>query len=132
MSLYTRKLIAQLSKAHMALNKQMTSNNFSFSGTDHRGEKVMSASKAVRQMQSSEFGDPSDSGRKADCLFMFGEIELSNIEFKRDGIDETEIRVQNRKNVRLGRCLQEIHSTYGVEAPSVLMADVIGIYGVCN
>ncbi|KAG9068817.1 hypothetical protein KI688_011103 [Linnemannia hyalina] len=86
--------------------------------------KVMLASKAVRQMQSSEFGDPSDCGRKADCLFMFGEIELSNIEFKRDNIDETEIRVQNRKNVRLGRCLQESQAAYGVEAPSVLMADV--------
>ncbi|KAF9549959.1 hypothetical protein EC957_002019 [Mortierella hygrophila] len=98
--------------------------------TMHTGEKVMLASKAVRQMQSSEFGDPSDCGRKADCLFMFGEIELSNIEFKRDNIDETEIRVQNRKNVRLGRCLQESQAAYGVEAPSVLMADVAGYTGV--
>ena len=77
-------------------------------------------------MQSSEFGDPSDSGRKADCLFMMGDIELSNIEFKRQGIDETEIRIQNRKNVRLGRCLQESHAKYGIEAPSILMADVVG------
>ncbi|KAF9145342.1 hypothetical protein BGX30_009352 [Mortierella sp. GBA39] len=98
--------------------------------TMHTGEKVMLASKAVRQMQSSEFGDPSDCGRKADCLFMFGEIELSNIEFKRDNIDETEIRIQNRKNVRLGRCLQESQAAYGVEAPSVLMADVAGYIGV--
>ncbi|GJJ74983.1 hypothetical protein EMPS_07341 [Entomortierella parvispora] len=98
--------------------------------TFHTGEKVMAASKAVRQMQSSEFGDPSDSGRKADCLFMMGDIELSNIEFKRQGIDETEIRIQNRKNVRLGRCLQESHAKYGIEAPSVLMADVAGYSGV--
>ncbi|KAF9975897.1 hypothetical protein BGZ65_008057 [Modicella reniformis] len=98
--------------------------------TIHTGEKAMLASKAMRQMQSAEYGDPSDSGRKTDCLFMFGDIELSNIEFKRPNISETDVSIQNRKNVRLGRCLQESHLGFGVERPNVLMADVSGYVGV--
>ncbi|KAF9084652.1 hypothetical protein BGX27_003737, partial [Mortierella sp. AM989] len=94
--------------------------------TLHTGEKAMLASKAMRQMQSAEFGDPSESGRKSDCLFMFEEIELSNIEFKKPGISETDLGVQNRKNIRLGRCLQEAHVAFGAVEPSVLMGDVSG------
>ncbi|KAG0354822.1 hypothetical protein BC939DRAFT_524459 [Gamsiella multidivaricata] len=98
--------------------------------TIHTGEKVMLASKTMRQMQSAEFGDTSDSGRKTDCLFMFGDIELSNIEFKKPNISQTELGVQNRKNIRLGRCLLEARAAFGVEAPSVLMADVSGYVAV--
>ncbi|KAF9998316.1 hypothetical protein BGZ79_008003 [Entomortierella chlamydospora] len=94
------------------------------------GEKAMLASKIIRQMQSSEFGDPSDMGRRADCLFMFDDIEISNIEFKKPSTSEAEIGLQNRKNVRLGRCLQQGFVEFGVAEPSVVMADVAGYVAV--
>jgi hypothetical protein len=71
------------------------------------GEKLLEASKVIKQMQSSEYGDVSDSGRKVDCIFMYDDIELSNIEFKNEDTPERELAVQNRKNIRLARCLQE-------------------------
>ncbi|KAF9377651.1 hypothetical protein BGX21_003133 [Mortierella sp. AD011] len=94
------------------------------------GEKAMLASRIIRQMQSSEFGDPSDMGRRADCLFMFDDIEISNIEFKKPSTSEAEIGLQNRKNVRLGRCLQQGFVEFGVAEPSVVMADVAGYVAV--
>ncbi|KAI8598600.1 hypothetical protein EDD21DRAFT_183002 [Dissophora ornata] len=80
-----------------------------------RGEKVLEASKVMKQMQSSEYGDISDSGRKVDCIFMYENIELSNIEFKKEDASERDLAIQNRKNVRLARCLQEAHAAIGVK-----------------
>ncbi|KAG0219814.1 hypothetical protein BGW41_008145, partial [Actinomortierella wolfii] len=88
------------------------------------GERMLEASKALRQQQAAEFGDLSDAGRKVDLAFVHKGIELSNIEFKKAGIGAMEIAVQCRKNIRLGRCLQEQHRQYGVEDPSVVMGDV--------
>ncbi|KAF8937738.1 hypothetical protein BGZ58_002229 [Dissophora ornata] len=79
------------------------------------GEKVLEASKVMKQMQSSEYGDISDSGRKVDCIFMYENIELSNIEFKKEDASERDLAIQNRKNVRLARCLQEAHAAIGVK-----------------
>lgn len=59
------------------------------------GEKVLEASKLIKQMQSMEYGDASDSGRKVDSVFMHNDAELSNIEDS----SEQELAVQNRKNV---------------------------------
>lgn len=73
--------------------------------TIHTGEKVLEASKLMKQMQSTEYGDVSDSGRKVDCIFMYEDVELSNIEFKNEDSSERELGLQNRKNVRLARCL---------------------------
>ncbi|KAG0226732.1 hypothetical protein BGW42_003456 [Actinomortierella wolfii] len=47
------------------------------------GEKILEASKVLRQQQASEYGEVSDTGRKVDLIFMYEDIELSNIEFKR-------------------------------------------------
>lgn len=90
---------------------------------------MLEASKVMRHMQSLEHGDVSDAGRKVDCIFMYKGIELSNIEFKRAEIGERDLAIQNRKNVRLARCIQEVHASLGVEYPSVFMADV---HGKCN
>ncbi|KAF9423932.1 hypothetical protein BGZ76_003594 [Entomortierella beljakovae] len=98
--------------------------------TLHTGEKILESSKLLRQMQSSEHGDVSDWGRKVDCMFMHSEIELSNIEFKCPNICPKEIAIQNRKNIRLARCIQESHLAMGASSSSVIMADVIGFTGV--
>ncbi|KAF9969070.1 hypothetical protein BGZ73_008741 [Actinomortierella ambigua] len=94
------------------------------------GERMLEASKVLRQQQAAEFGDLSDAGRKVDLAFVHKGIELSNIEFKRPGIGAMDITVQCRKNIRLGRCLQEQHRQYGVQEPSVIMGDVAGFIGV--
>ncbi|KAF9971307.1 hypothetical protein BGZ73_005765 [Actinomortierella ambigua] len=94
------------------------------------GERMLEASKVQRQQQAAEFGDLSDAGRKVDLAFVHKGIELSNIEFKRPGIGAMDITVQCRKNIRLGRCLQEQHREYGVQEPSVIMGDVAGFIGI--
>ncbi|KAG0278379.1 hypothetical protein BGZ96_002406 [Linnemannia gamsii] len=93
------------------------------------GEKVLESSKIMRQLQSAEYGDVSESGQKVDMLSMFDGIEVSNVEFKRPGATEQDLAIQNRKNVRLARCIQEAHAALGVTDPSVLMADVAGFVG---
>ena len=85
----------------------------------------------MRQKQSAEFGDVADSGRKVDCMFRFKDIELSNIEFKAPGISERDVAIQNRKNVRLARCIQEAHASVGANDSQILMADVSGMNDSC-
>ncbi|KAF9968218.1 hypothetical protein BGZ73_000207 [Actinomortierella ambigua] len=91
------------------------------------GERMLEASKVLRQEQAAEFGDLCDAGRKVDLAFLHKGIELSNIEFKKPGIGAMDITVQCRKNIRLGRCLQEQHRRYGVQEPSVIMGNVAGL-----
>ncbi|KAG0226071.1 hypothetical protein BGW42_003930 [Actinomortierella wolfii] len=68
-------------------------------------------------------------GRKVDCIFVAEDMEISNIEFKRPNISGTEIAIQNRKNVRQARCIQESLCSLGVQEPVVYMADVQGYAG---
>ncbi|KAI8606386.1 hypothetical protein EDD21DRAFT_233384 [Dissophora ornata] len=96
----------------------------------HTGEKALEASKTLRQMQSMEFGEASEAGRKVDCIFKYLDIEMSNIEFKCADISERDLAIQNRKNIRLARCIQESHVAIGVHDPCVLMADVFGFVGI--
>ncbi len=84
----------------------------------------MEASKIVRQQQAAEYSEVSDCGRKVDCIFMLEGLEISNIEFKRPSCTERDLALQNRKNVRLARCIQEAHVTLGVEDASVMITDV--------
>ncbi|KAI8602467.1 hypothetical protein EDD21DRAFT_74722 [Dissophora ornata] len=91
------------------------------------GERMLEASKVLRQQQATEFGDLCEGGRKVDLAFVHKGIELPNIEFKRPGIGAMDIAVQCRKNIRLGRCIQEQHRKYGVNEPSVIMGDVAGV-----
>ncbi|KAF9577934.1 hypothetical protein BGW38_006559, partial [Lunasporangiospora selenospora] len=76
----------------------------------HTGEKVLAASKVMRQMQTGEYSDVSDTGLKVDGLFRYNDIELSNIELKSPEIGSRDLAIQNRKNVRLACCLQEAHA----------------------
>ncbi|KAH7042484.1 hypothetical protein BKA57DRAFT_126247 [Linnemannia elongata] len=94
--------------------------------TIQTGEKALEASKVVRRQQAAEYGEVSEAGRKVDCLFAFESIELSNVEFKLRGALDKEIAIQNRKNIRLGRALQEAHARHGASDVSVFMADVAG------
>lgn len=97
--------------------------------TIQTGEKALEASKVVRRQQAAEYGEVSEAGRKVDCLFAFESIELSNVEFKLRGALDKEIAIQNRKNIRLGRALQEAHARHGASDVSVFMADVAGFVG---
>ncbi|KAG0067710.1 hypothetical protein BGZ89_005770, partial [Linnemannia elongata] len=92
--------------------------------TIQTGEKALEASKVVRRQQAAEYGEVSEAGRKVDCLFAFESIELSNVEFKLRGALDKEIAIQNRKNIRLDRALQEAHARHGAGDVSVFMADV--------
>ncbi|KAF9163284.1 hypothetical protein DFQ26_002740 [Actinomortierella ambigua] len=94
------------------------------------GERVLESSKIVRQQQSAEFGDVSDSGRKLDMLFTYNGLDISNVEFEKPKTTEQELAIQHRKNIRLARCIQEHHAKLGIEEPSILMADVAGFVGV--
>ncbi|KAF9429108.1 hypothetical protein BGZ76_001801 [Entomortierella beljakovae] len=88
------------------------------------GETALAASKIMKKLQNMEYGDVSESGRKVNCIFVVEGIEVSNIEFKRPNVSDTDIAIRNRKNVRLARCIQEELSTIGMEEPVVYMADV--------
>ncbi|KAF9292919.1 hypothetical protein BGZ74_000116 [Mortierella antarctica] len=88
------------------------------------------ASKIMRQRHAAEYSEISECGRKVDCLFMYEGLEISNIEFKRPGSTERDPALQNRKNVRLARCIQEAHIALGVEDASVMMADIAGFIGI--
>jgi hypothetical protein len=52
-------------------------------------------------MQTAEYNDVSDAGRKLDCLFMVNDVELSNIEVKHPGSSRVDLTIQNRKNIWL-------------------------------
>lgn len=67
-----------------------------------------------------------ETGRKVDCLFTFDGIELSNLEIKHADISKNELAIQNKKNIRLARCIQEAHVALGVKDARVFMADVCG------
>ncbi|KAG0042925.1 hypothetical protein BGZ90_009254, partial [Linnemannia elongata] len=86
--------------------------------------RPLEAFKVVRRQQAAEYGEVSEAGRKVDCLFAFESIELSNVEFKLRGALDKEIAIQNRKNIRLDRALQEAHARHGASDVSVFMADV--------
>lgn len=87
---------------------------------------MLEASKIMRKWQTEEYGDVSEAGRKVDCLFMFDGIELSNLEIKHPDISKNELGIQNKKNIRLARCIQEAHVALGVKDACVIMADVCG------
>ncbi|CAO3566524.1 unnamed protein product [Mortierella alpina] len=94
------------------------------------GEGMLESSKLLRKQQAVEFGDLCDAGRKVDLAFAFEDIEVSNIEFKRPDLPNKSITIDSRKNIRLGRCIQEMHKDFGVQDPSVIMGDVFGFVGI--
>ncbi|KAG0325934.1 hypothetical protein BGZ99_010387 [Dissophora globulifera] len=93
------------------------------------GEKALEASKIMRRMQRDEYGEPSDVGRKVDCVFMFDGIELSNIELKSKNASQRDVSVQLRKNIGLARCIQELDLSFGMNKAPVVMGDIQGFVG---
>ncbi|KAF9897550.1 hypothetical protein BX616_005373 [Lobosporangium transversale] len=88
------------------------------------GETMLEASKVMKKLQQMEHGEVTDAGKRVNCIFVAGGIEISNIEFKRPNVSGAEVAIQNRKNVRLARCIQEGLASFGVNEPVVYMADV--------
>jgi len=87
---------------------------------------VIITSKDVQVILNREFGDYSPYGRKADMLFK-SRTEMCNFEFKADGTSPTDMMTQNRKNIRLNRCILENLRKIGVLSPRILFADIKGI-----
>ncbi|KAF9109163.1 hypothetical protein BGX27_007925 [Mortierella sp. AM989] len=92
------------------------------------GETVVIASKGVQEILNKEFGDHSTYGRKADMLFK-SKSELCNFEFKAEGTSPSEMLIQNRKNIRLNRCIFEHLRRLGVSRPRIIFADFQGFSG---
>ncbi|ORZ18296.1 hypothetical protein BCR41DRAFT_421543 [Lobosporangium transversale] len=92
------------------------------------GETVVIAAKGVQEILNKEFGDHSTYGRKADMLFK-SKSELCNFEFKAEGTPPSEMLIQNRKNIRLNRCILEHLRRLGVSRPRIVFADFQGFSG---
>jgi hypothetical protein len=62
------------------------------------------------------------------CLWI--EFELGKTRFdwfdKKQWTCTKDLIIQNKKNVRLARGIQEAHSRFGIKDPSILMADIYG------
>jgi hypothetical protein len=98
--------------------------NFFFPSIDS-GETVIITSKDVQIILNREFGDHSPYGRKADMLFK-SRTELCNFEVKPEGTSPTDMMTQNRKNIRLNRCILENLRKLGVARPRILFVDFKG------
>ncbi|KAG0089866.1 hypothetical protein BGZ93_005949 [Podila epicladia] len=81
-------------------------------------ERMLESSKLLRKQQAVEFGELCDTGRK---------VEVSDIEFKWPDLPNQFITIQNRKNIRLGRC---VHKDSGVQDPSVIIGGDFGFVGI--
>ncbi|KAF9996591.1 hypothetical protein BGZ80_007210, partial [Entomortierella chlamydospora] len=70
------------------------------------------------------FGELLDAGRKVDSVFMFDGIELPDIGVKFQNASPRGVSIQLRKNVRLTRCIQELHLSFRMNEAPVVMGDV--------
>ncbi|KAF9991590.1 hypothetical protein BGZ79_004251, partial [Entomortierella chlamydospora] len=73
------------------------------------GECVSDSSKKVKSILDEEFDEFGKFGRKIDLTFYSGEYELENCEFKLPGAPDIDVKIQNRKNIRLNRAIMESH-----------------------
>jgi len=73
----------------------------------------LDASKLLKQQQASEYGEISDSGRKVNLIFMFNNIELSNVEFKRADISSGDVTVQCPTRKMSARACDKQHMHHG-------------------
>ncbi|KAI7830770.1 hypothetical protein BC939DRAFT_261085 [Gamsiella multidivaricata] len=94
--------------------------------TLHTGEQILSSSKVVNKGLQLEFGDMAESGRRCDMLFRSGAVELANIEIKTVAQSGSVPVCQNRKNVRLNRCVRVALQELGMENATVIAGDIVG------
>jgi len=60
-------------------------------------------------------------------------LELANLEFKVGEAKDLDIKIQNRKNVRLNRAIMEAqHEACGGNKSSILFLDFQGSYRMCT
>ncbi|KAG9322894.1 hypothetical protein KVV02_002403 [Mortierella alpina] len=97
--------------------------------TIHTGEQILNASKVVKKGLQLEFGDMAESGRRCDLFFRSGAVELANIEIKSPTQSGSVPICQNRKNVRLNRCIQLALEELGMEDATVIGGDIVGYLG---
>ncbi|KAF9984133.1 hypothetical protein BGZ75_004277 [Mortierella antarctica] len=95
--------------------------------TIHTGEQILNASKVVTKGLQLEFGDMAESGRRCDLFFRSGAVELANIEIKSPAQSGSVPVCQNRKNVRLNRCIQLALEELGMEDATVIGGDIVGM-----
>ncbi|KAF9943377.1 hypothetical protein BGZ67_000057 [Mortierella alpina] len=95
--------------------------------TIHTGEQILNASKVVTKGLQLEFGDMAESGRRCDLFFRSGAVELANIEIKSPAQSGSVPVCQNRKNVRLNRCIQLALEEPGMEDATVIGGDIVGM-----
>ncbi|KAF8980310.1 hypothetical protein BGZ46_004385 [Entomortierella lignicola] len=77
----------------------------------------------MRSILDEEFDEFGRFGRKIDLTFYSGEYELANCELKLPDAPVLDIKIQNRKNIRLNRGIMESHlETSGLKS-NVLFFD---------
>ncbi|KAG0247756.1 hypothetical protein BG011_000964 [Mortierella polycephala] len=96
---------------------------------DAMGDQMLNCTKVVRKELQAEFGDISDSGRRCDLFFRSGENELANLEIKPPSRCGSILAQQNRKNVRINRCIQLALHEVGLDT-AVIAGDIVGFFGV--
>ncbi|KAF9160465.1 hypothetical protein BGX21_003077 [Mortierella sp. AD011] len=94
---------------------------------EHLGECVSDSSKKVKSILDEEFDEFGKFGRKIDLTFYSGEYELANCEFKLPDAPEIDVKIQNRKNIRLNRAIMESHLEASGLKLNVLYFDYQGI-----
>ncbi|KAG0330318.1 hypothetical protein BGZ99_006011 [Dissophora globulifera] len=79
------------------------------------GDTMLGASKKTKKLQFLEHGDVSESGRNVNCIFVAEGTEISNIEFKRPNVSETEATIQNQRMSNLPDAFKKIYARLGGE-----------------
>jgi hypothetical protein len=86
---------------------------------------MLNCTKVVRKELRAELGDISDNGRRCDLFFRSGESELANLEIKPPSRGGSIVIQQNRKNIRINRCIQLALHEVGLDVP-VIAGDIVG------
>ncbi|KAG0301333.1 malate DEHYDROGENASE, NAD-dependent [Dissophora globulifera] len=101
-------------------------------GLDHIEQIVETLHTLREELRAKElgFGDMAESGRRCDMLLRSGAVEQANIEIKPSMQGGSVPVFQNRKNVRLNRCVQLSLLELGMEDASVIAGDIdfLGIF----
>ncbi|KAF9431489.1 hypothetical protein BGZ76_000240 [Entomortierella beljakovae] len=89
-------------------------------------ECVSESSKSVKAILDEEFDNVRKFGRKDDLIFYADGLKLANCEFKIADATDMNIKIQNRKNIRLNRAIMEGHKSTCGTRMNMLYFDVQG------
>ncbi|KAF9957986.1 hypothetical protein BGZ70_009354 [Mortierella alpina] len=94
------------------------------------GECVSKSSKDIKALLDAEYDDFGSFGRKVDLTMHAHGLELANLEFKVGEAKDLDIKIQNRKNIRLNRAIMEAqHEACGGIKSPILFFDFQGWHG---